>query len=118
MRVVTMVLAATLAGCATTSGAVRGLPMTLSLEADHSNPDVVWVVMPIATPKKSKYTTNTVPEYQQFYGLFACYRSPVDTPAPPRCFLAQMDGDLEDLSWPGRVHVDTGVVVPVPVDEK
>jgi len=32
------------------------------------------------------------------HGLFACYRS--DTPAAPKCFLAQVVADERDIKWP------------------
>jgi hypothetical protein len=96
-------------GCAT-HGTVRGPPVALLPAEGAANSDAVWVVVPIAVPVSAKYGTSTAPEYQQFYGIFACYRPPAESPGTPDCFLARMEGDLDDLSWPGNVQVERGVL--------
>lgn len=72
-------------------------PMVVGVQGE--NPDVIWMIREFV-----------VDDGDVFYGLFACYRRPLSDMGPPRCYLAETAGDVENLSWPGRVRVHDGEI--------
>jgi hypothetical protein len=83
---------------------VRGIPSPVGID-EETNPDVMWVVMPVGVGKDSAGKV--------FYGLFSCYRAPAaewKDPAPPTCKLARIEGSLDDLNWPGAVVLKDGML--------
>jgi len=97
MRIVVLILVLVsplmLSGCLSETRAKA--PVVVGVQGE--NPDVIWMIREFM-----------VEEGDVFYGLFACYRRPVSEMGPPRCYLAETAGDVENLSWPGRVRLRDG----------
>jgi len=86
-----------MSSCTPSSSRTAGAPQVLALNDGATNPDVLWIVRPIATDVKVPGGKG-VRQPTTLYGLFACYRSA--TPETPECFLASVTGTKESLVWP------------------
>jgi hypothetical protein len=90
--------------CAPVQVARTPMPVPLTV-ADDANPDVIWVIREVQVENRDRYNnTSQVTKY----GLFACYRKPIDYPGPPECFLAKTTWSLDDLAWPGAIFLKEG----------
>jgi len=55
------------------------------------NPPTIWM-------QREVHTEDAKGNKVVYHGLFACYRS--DAPAAPKCFLAEIVANDQDLRWP------------------
>jgi hypothetical protein len=94
------------------SGVAVGPPETIAPEADR-DADLLWLVMPVGATRSA--TEGRAAESKQFWGLFACYRTPASSwpqIEEPICKLARVEGDAKMLNWPGAVILDQGRLEP------
>ena len=109
-HVIAVMLASTLAACATSGPLPRaGAPEPFKVEA-NANPDVIWIVRQVSVD--SSRVDPKVPVIPM-YGLFACYRMPAEKAGAPQCYMASYSYKTDDLSWPGALYIGTdGVLRP------
>ena len=79
------------------------IPAMRQFPVDPSqNADVFWMEREVTLKDSNGESFIT-------RGLFACYRSA--TPKAPTCFLANLKGDTQDLTWP-NLTMQEAIVTP------